>query len=546
MAKLGTETKEELRAVAYRLAPGERSGFVEEMATLHGVSQGYLYRLIQGAGAEVRAARRDRGQRKRPLSEGEWNALRKLSLEYDFAAAHAIRWAEERGLIERGRISPTLYNQRLREEETTRQRTKIDTKPVRRFEASGPNIMHQFDTTKLEELYVDDKDIVTWEPKRKKRNSRGEKAPSVWLYSMVDDYSRAKYARLYKLENQFNHFDFLYRAWSRKANPTHFPFYGLPSQLYMDLGSVNHATKLLAAFKKLGVFVVPTVPSSAEPFGSRKRGKVERAFQDYAEWLKEIRVDAPLPLSEVQERLSAYVLRLNTRTHSSTHTAPFLRWQQIHTPRETPSALLYEMLYHNHIERIVTPELTFSINGHTYRLPPTRPYVDWVKGKIDVYWLPSDYTRVVAVRGYQEVEVRELAEVIPLSHNRTEFAPTTLQETRAALLGVDVRSPSSRDQAPQPVAYLPKQGEHFDASKIAAKVVEQPDGTTRPSFAPMRWLNRIEVRRELAHHGLVSDGKLTEDEVALLTAIMQGRETMSEDELTTHIATLSEGKKHVA
>lgn len=536
MAKLDEATRAVIRAALQGKRGAEAKAAIEDLATSLQVSRGYLYRLIQGHCA---APRRDRGQRKILLSESQWSALLKLTLDYDFAAEHAIRWAEDLGLIPVGVLSPTLYNQRLRSEQTTRHRTKIDTKPVRRFEASGPNILHQFDTTKLEELFVDEDDSVTWEPKRKKRNSRGEKAPSLWLYSLVDDYSRAKYARLYKLENQFNHFDFLYRAWSKKPDALHFPFYGLPSQLYMDRGPVNHAHKLTAAFKKLGVFVIPTPPSSAEPFGSRKRGKIERAFQDYAEFFKEVQVLGPLPLAELQDRLASFVVHLNTRIHRSTNTAPFSRWQQIRTPRETPSETLYDMLYHNRTERTVYPDLTFSIDGHTYRFPPTRPYVDWVKQKIEVYWRPRQYERVIAVRGYHEVELHELATVVPLSHNRTEFAQTTLQETRASLAGVEVRPQERRAlAAPQTVAYLPKKGEQFDDTQIAAKTVAQPDGTQRPSFAPMRWLNKIEVRRELSALGLMSDAKLSDAERALLASLMHDRDTISEDELTTHLTRL--------
>lgn len=541
MAKIGRNAKLEIWRQASLLSPGDRLSFIDSICKTYRCSRRHARRIIEDFLPTGRVVRRDKGQQRIALTEEQRDYLIGLSIRYDFAAWHAIEYAERAGAISKGSISPATYNHLLREHESMRARAKKDVKPVRRFEKPFPNHTHHFDTTKIEELFLDrETRMVTWEPKRKKRNSRGEKAPSVWLYSLVDDYSRVKYARFFEQENQWNHFDFFYRAWSRKEDAVKFPFYGLPRCLYMDLGPVNHATALKEAFKRLGTHVTRTTPSTAEPFGSRKHGKVERPFQDYNEFLKEIPILAPIHFDELNERLYHHVIFLNNRLHSEIETTPFARWMEIGAARETPPEKLYAMLYRNRETRVVSSELMLSVDGHIYKLPERRPYVDWVKQKVEVIFVPGQYDTINVINGYEEIELRELAGIHRPSFNRRHIDETSIDIKRAEVGKINysaVRPPPIGQEGR--INYLPRKGEPFDEKRIAEKYIEETgDGqratVRRPSFAPERYLTYITAARELQTQGVLSRPLSMADQ-AWLRNIFADREQISETELQSAV-----------
>jgi hypothetical protein len=529
MATLGEAAKSEIIATARSLCREEISTFVSQVADLYGCSRGYIYRIIQKHVSSHRKPRSDKGKNKIEITEEHWNVLTGLTLRYDFAASHAIEWAESSGLLPAGVITPAMYNVRLRGLRLSRQRAKSDVRPVRRNEKDYPNEMHHFDTTKWEELYIDRDDIVHWAPTKHKKNSRGEKAPSLWLYSLVDDYSRAKYARIYKLENSLNHRDFFYHAWNRKNDPTKFPFFGLPQKLYMDLGSVNKADIFLQALKKLDVFVQPTTSSISEPHGSRKHGKVERVFQVYGEWFKELEIICPIPFDDLQARLEKFVLRINNVYHSETKTTPFARWMEISTPREAPSQMLYHWLFQNRATRTVNGDLSLSLDNHAYFLPAVRPYVDWIDEKVDVHWVPGDYSKITVVNGYAEIELNERAEVVRPSFNRAPIEQTSIDQQRAAVADIRYRDSQYSPIEVNAPAYMPKRGEKFDEKSVADKGEQTAEGW-KPSFAPERWFTRIEAILELQRRDFFQRPPSPGDQL-WLRDLMKERERISETEV---------------
>jgi hypothetical protein len=338
------------------------------------------------------------------------------------------------------------------------------------------------------------------------------------------------------LENSLNHRDFFFYAWNKKDEPTKFPFYGLPELLYMDLGSVNKADILHQALKKLDVFVQPTTPSIAEPFGSRKHGKVERVFQVYGEWFKELAILCPMTFAELQERLAAFVLSINNRYHSETKTTPFARWMEISTPREAPSQMLYEWLFQNRATRTVNSDLTLSLDNHTYVLPATRPYVDWIDEKVDVHWVPGNYSKITVVNGYAELELQERGEIVWPSFNRAPIEQTSIDEQRAAVKEINYR-PDASPLTPESLrgpAYLPKRGEKFDEKSVAEKGVETAEGW-KPSFAPERWFTRIEAILELQRRDFFQRPPSSGDQ-DWIRALMGERGKIAQTELDEAVA----------
>lgn len=518
----------------------EARAIIEDLSAQLHMSVGYLYKLTDVVRANGRAIRKDAGMARLAISEDQFKVIANLTTQYDFTAEHAIRLAELNGMIPPGVVKPYRYNLWLRDNSQSRARLNSDVKPGHRFEAKGPNMLHHFDTTKLEQIHFDaETETLSWNPRLNRKNSRGQKPESVWLYSLVDDHSRAKFAYLYRSENQYNHHDFFYRAWAEKENPSEFPFYGIPEHLYMDKGPVNYALKVLHALHQLGIHLVPTTPSTSEPYGARKHGKVEVVFKDYGEWLKEFKIH-DLSWEEAQESLYQYVLMLDRRMHSETRARPFERWLSIKAPRHMPAEQLYQMLKFDSAARRVNSDLTFTIDNHVYRLPERRPFVDWIadkmRKKIEVYWEPGKYEKVFAVNGSTEIELAECRDNLvrpAFSYPREQGEQTSVDLARAAAQGMDhsalkLYETDRHSRAGGNPSYLPRKGEPFDNDRIAEK--SRPDGA--PSFAPEVYLDDVKAIFALKERGFFSgDDMARAADRAWLKALMAGRDKIPQSEL---------------
>ncbi|HWP58990.1 MAG TPA: hypothetical protein VNL14_13945 [Candidatus Acidoferrales bacterium] len=517
----------------------EARAIIEDLAERFGISPGHVYRISQSVRATGRAARSDIGARRLTISEEQLQWLKSLTANYDLTAEAAVGLAELNNVIPPGTLNPATYNGWLRRQGISRRRLKTDVKPVHEFEAGGPNAIHQFDTTKLEQLHYDRQtDTLSWNPRANRKNSRGEKPDAIWLYSLVDDYSRCKFALLYRSLNQYNHLDFLFHAWSEKPNPAEFPFYGIPQHIYIDNGGGNQGTKFRVALKKLGVHIIPTDPSYDTPHAARKRGKIESVFKLYNEWLKLFQI-RPMTWAEACESLYQFVLSLNRRTHSVTQASPFARWLEIGKPQHTPSEELWRVFHYDHDTRVVYKNLTFSIDRHLYRLPERRPYIDWIDEKIDVYWLPGDYSKVYAVFRSDEIEVEENKAAIvrpAFSYPREEREATAVEAARAAAADQSYPGMKLYSTDPGRTAYLPRKGEAFDEKRIAEKTVIGADGKERPGFSAEKQLNKFEIILRLKSHGLIVNSPPSSAERFWVDSIMKGREQIGESELNRIVA----------
>jgi len=535
----------------------EAKSIIQDLHHSTGLSIGYLYKISDPVRLNGRAIRKDAGERRVTISDDAWDFMTGLTAKYDLDAEQAIELAVVNGKIEEGALHPATYRAWLRERGISRERFNTDVRYYTPWESTEPNAVHHFDTTKLEELHLEDGrsgeessrgrgPMVTWDPRANRKNARGVKPDPIWLYSMVDDHSRAKFAFLYRSENQFNHLDFLHRAWSEKQNPSEFPFYGVPSHIDMDKGGINYSLKVINALSKLPVHVVRSTPSTTEPFGSRKHGKVENPFKTYAKWMKGLRprLDVGgLTWDELQHSLYCFLLKINSRVHSTTGQVPFQRWLTIGKPKHTPSEELWRLLKYENDTRRVNKDLTFTINGHLYRLPERRPFIDWVStttesSKIEVYWLKDRYEKVIVVKGTVEETIDEArGSIVRPAFVYSERVEGAVDKRRAsadasdyggiALPGIDAAAPKQ--------TYLPRKGEKFDDRRIAEKNVETEAGTRRPSFAPERWLTYVEAARELQNEDFLSR-PMKPAEQAWLKGIFAGREKIAETELRQGVA----------
>jgi hypothetical protein len=516
----------------------ELTAAIEYLHHTEGVGRRHLYRMSRDLRPPSGSVRGDKGVRRIEIADEEIDRIEQLTLDYGLAAARAIEIAEMNGMIPQGALTAAAYNRLLRERGLSHKRRNTDVKPALPWEGKFPNQIHQFDTTKMEHLHYDYRTKrVTFNPRLNYKNSRGEKSPPVWLYLMLDDFSRCEFAYLYLDLNWRNHLDFLRRAWGEKENRAEFPFFGLPNHIYMDNGGGNQAVRFRSALSKLGVHRIPTDPSSSEPYAARKRGKIEGAFKFYNAWEREFRMNDSLSWEEAQAFLYQRVLQRNRRVHSTTHRTPFQLWLSIAKPLHMPDTQFFQLLTYEHWTRVVNKSLTFHLEGETYKLPEKRPCVNWIDETVKVYAQHGQREVVIAEFGGEEVDAVRVRENIarPAFHY-PQIPPTSVEEARARAAATGTHGPLKLWDAgvPTPV-YIPRRGEAFDNSRIAEKA--RPDGS--PSFAPEGWFDDVQATFLMKEHGFFEgEENQKESDLAWLKALMNGREKIGKSELVAAIEEL--------
>lgn len=505
---------------------------VLDLVAITGLSEGYLYRLAQQSRATLRQARADAGRTRLVIAPEVEAFMEALTKQADLAASHVLHLTAQHFGLAPHFMSPATYNTWLRKKRLSRRDNARDLRPHRRFEAALPNDLHHYDTTVAEAYYLNDDGSIGFEPGFKRyKNKPGNKRPRLILYALIDDHSRVIYARFYVSENAYNLLDFVFRAWSQKEDKR-FPFYGIPRAFYADLGSPSRSARFLAAMRKLGVEMVATTPSSSQEYGSRKHGKIERVFGEglLGEFMKLTLIYRFASIDELNATLFEWLIWKNNSRHSVTREVRFARWaQRVGAPRSMPEAELFQLLHYEHTERVVTGNLQISLNGRAYQLPYERPYLNWVGLKVEVYWHPTQADKVSVVYDHHEVEVGALAPVVDLAMDYKRVAATDREQRVEELKQINFNAVNIPEIYNTDLPYLPRKGKAFDGVAIAAKTITTEEGVTRPSFAPVRYLSRFEVARDIRAAGYLLETGQTD--MALVDWIMDGREQITDDDL---------------
>jgi hypothetical protein len=304
----------------------------------------------------------------------------------------------------------------------------------------------------------------------------------------MDDFSRCVYARFYLEETARNQCDFLMRWWSPKENPLEFPAHGLFSQMYFDCGPINMSAPVRNTIKGVGTYIVPTSPSTWEPYGSRKHGKPERVFRTLHEYFKELPDILPMHFDELQVWLYYKLLHYNNRVHSVTKRPPFALWSTIARVRQAPAPEIFAFLSQTHEERTVTKYLEISVNGNHYHIEKARleakagkkPVEDLVGKRVQVFYSFDDFTQVtVALPGFPDLPLPKCDNPQCHATATPDWSPTTIELKRKEVAAIDTK----RRWQPQGgvPTYLPREGATFDETKVATKFVVDASGNRRPT-----------------------------------------------------------------
>ncbi|MEZ5421819.1 MAG: hypothetical protein R2682_01835 [Pyrinomonadaceae bacterium] len=322
-----------------------------------------------------RKQRADKGERRFDIASDETLQLvAGWVLEYDVTPAEAINLARQRGLKVEIEF-PTLQRY-LREQGLDKKSRRNPVSPHRRFEASAPGEMFQFDISGVKERWYDSKtrrivSVSSLEVSKNHDNERPDRV-RVWRFALIDDFSRRCFIRYVGVAkpNSSHVVDFLLSAYAEM---------GVPLKLYTDndkiikFGRNARTTEILnkVLIDQGGYENIFHLPGL-----SRATGKVERLHQTVEQCEKfigqYIAERGTLSLEELNSRFAIGVMnRLNCMDiHSETGQIPMERWQRNFSRVRTLDAdQLRSAFMADEHELKLRGDLTFRFKGETFQLP---------------------------------------------------------------------------------------------------------------------------------------------------------------------------------
>jgi hypothetical protein len=306
----------------------ERSKLLESTAALYGISRSTLYRALQGQRYPRQVHRADRG-RPRKLGavelERACEIIAALKLRTTnrkgrhLSTNRAIELLEGEGVetpdglmrLTPGTLTRTTANRYLRQwgydhARMTRQPAAV------RFQAERSNALWQFDMSPSDLKEVPE---PLW-------SEPGRGAPTLMLYSVVDDRSGAVYQeyRCVYGENAESALRFLYNAMAPKADDSGLVMQGIPDTIYLDNGPVAKSQVFKNVMESLGVKVMPHMPAGKDGrrVTARSKGKVERPFRTVKEAHETLyHFHRPKNEAEANLWLHRYLANYNAQPHRS-------------------------------------------------------------------------------------------------------------------------------------------------------------------------------------------------------------------------------------
>lgn len=306
------------------LPHGHRGDYVQRTAATLGISARTLARRFE----ELRGVTRERSDRDRRRISGiteavekVWAVKRKPPKEVGaLSTDQAVEIAAMRGLITEAEAAVPIatYNRVAREMGLHQVEG-----PHVRFEAPHANAVHQIDASVSKHLYVvaregDDYILKLRRPAEAYRNKQRVENLRVWVYGLVDDYSRAELVRyiVEPGESAQGQIEFLRWAWCDRKD-TALPICGLPDELYADQGAPTKAETVRGLLSRAEVKLTRHEAYNSKATGKRERRwrtlwqRYERPlFTEHANWKQ-----ATYRLSEINRRVERYLVSENARKH---------------------------------------------------------------------------------------------------------------------------------------------------------------------------------------------------------------------------------------
>jgi hypothetical protein len=176
-----------------------------------------------------------------------------------------------------------------------------------------------------------------------------------YLMAIIDDHSRLiVHASFYLSETFATLKEALRAAASRR---------GIPGKFYVDNGACYRSEQLERILASLG-----TQLTHSRAYRPQGRGKIERWFKNIRDSFLPMLPAAALTLTDLNERLDAFVDEYNNSEHGSTKETPYMRFRKdLSCVRPAPDRLLD---YFRHREyRRVKKDRTVQIHSRHFEVP---------------------------------------------------------------------------------------------------------------------------------------------------------------------------------
>lgn len=412
---LGENAKAEIKECMGRCRTrSERSNEADRLSAHYQVGKDRIYAVSR----DVRPARKmrsDKGKRIADLSTNE--ALRLVAgwvLEYDVSPAEAINMARDRGLDVPVEF-PTLVRY-LRENGLDKKSRRLNTTPHRRFEASAPGEMFQFDISGVKQRWLDQKtrriiSVSSLEVSKNHENTDPDRV-RVWRFVLVDDFSRRCFVRYVGVAkpNSSHVVDFLLQAYAEL---------GVPKRLYTDNDAIikfGRNARTTEILNKVLIDQGGYENTFHLPGNSRATGKVERLHQTVEQCEKFIGTyiaeRGHLSLEALNDQFARGVeAKLNNTVHSETGQTPMARWESTFSViRRLDYESLRSAFMADEHEVKLRGDLTIRIKGRSYQLPTSEmyPFADWAGQRLRIV-MPDDaaFFTVIGLDGNEYDVVKE-------------------------------------------------------------------------------------------------------------------------------------------
>jgi hypothetical protein len=389
---------------------------VSRLAAHHGVGKQRIYELTK----EIRSQRKTRADRgKRAVDINTDPALRLAVgrvLEYGASTAESLNMSRMNG--EEVPVTFTTVNRYMKEAGLDKKTRRTPNVPHRRFEASAPGEMFQFDISGVKERWYDHatRRIISVSSLEVSKNHPNEKAGRVrvWRFCLIDDFSRRCFIRYVGVAkpNSSHVVDFLLQAYAEL---------GVPHVLYTDNDAIIKFGRNARTTDILNKVLLDRGGYKNQfhfPGNARATGKVERLHQTVEQAEKFIGTYIAqrgyMSLEVLNDQFAVGVQnRFNSNIHSETGQAPMDRWEsKFSVIRRLDYESLRSAFMADEFVIKLRSDLTLRHKGKVYQLPVSDmyPFANWAGQKLRIVFPDGQpFFTVIGLDGMEYDVVKDAA-----------------------------------------------------------------------------------------------------------------------------------------
>jgi hypothetical protein len=575
------ETQMEIRAALSGLKGARAKEEAERWARSTGLHVSRIYEITKDL-RPVRKPRSDKGSRKADLMQhpGMRNVAELVTTK-KLDPDQAIEMTRANGL--NVPVSLGTTRRYLRDAGLNRRTLRRGIRSCRRFEASGPLEIFQFDISGVKERWIDVKTrrilkVSELEVSKNHPNTKINRIP-LWKFVLVDDYSRLKYVRFIACGKPDSEhvISFLLGA---------FRELGIPKILYTDNDAIIVSRRMRRAASILDRYFADSGGFKLNQHAAgnpQATGKVEVAHQLIEKCERFIGACDERPtLDQLNVFTERICKKVNWQVHRSTGEIPMVRVRHGNAVMRIPPPETMDSAFKSaEFERTITAQLTFSHEAVHYQLPRNavingerNPFVDWVGQKVTIVWpTEADYFVVIGPNATAyEIDRREAkpdragefrAVAESVGQQAMKSLKTTSDEKRAARraageeiivpgIHVDFEIPAAAQvgmsqgeeggfaPAASTISVMPRKKQAMDAALLAA--LTEP-GVVPPSMIdgrPVELWSAAKLLIEEGHFELTDAEQVSAADMTWLKSIFAGRDEMPDTEIRAALESRAE------